>query len=177
MIKEHGFQHFRMMSTSLRIFRYLLSALVVAAAVSACSSNDDASLGGNSADACGDFNWRKPSDGTIVCPGAPGCSCSTGQVCCVSLVGGKAATGTCGALTDCADLAMQCDGAEDCAPGQVCCLLDDLGGGTECRAPQDCFFTNEITLCRTQDECDGVKTCAPSQPGTYLAGVVGGCGF
>jgi hypothetical protein len=161
----------------LRVIRFAFGGALVAAAVSACGGGDDASLGGNGTAACGDFNWRKPTDAAVVCPGAPGCSCGAGQVCCVKIVGGKATTGSCSALTDCADLAMQCDGAEDCGAGQVCCLLDDLGGGTECRDPQDCFFSNEITLCRGQAECDGVKTCQPSPPGAYLEGLVGGCGL
>ena len=142
----------------------------------ACGDENSSLGGGNQQAQCGEQNWRQPTpNGGVVCPGASDCTCGGGQVCCIQVVNNKAQSGSCSDLTQCAGLALRCDGAEDCATGEVCCLLDSLGGGSECRAPSDCFFSNEIKTCRDDSECDGIEHCEPSQPGTYLAGLVAGC--
>jgi len=148
--------------------------LLSLALVSACG-DEDTSLGGGAQASCQGQNWRQPTTDSVVCPGAPDCSCGGGQVCCIDVVNGKATSGSCGELTQCAGLALTCDGSEDCPTGQVCCLLNSFGGGSECRNPQDCFFTDEITACRGDSECSGIEHCEPSQPGSLLAGVVAGC--
>jgi hypothetical protein len=150
-----------------------VTALPISAAT-ACGDSD-ASLGGNAGGTCEGQNWRQPTPGSVVCPGAPGCACADGEVCCVEVVNNKATGGSCGQLAHCPGPALRCDGSEDCAAGQVCCLIDRVGGGADCREPKDCFFSDEITLCRDDAECDGIRHCEPSRPGSYLAGVVAGC--
>ena len=153
----------------------LLSISLFGALSSVGCGSDDASLGGNN-EACNDVNWRKPTDGAVVCPGANGCLCGAGEVCCAT-VGSTGITGSsCSALADCKGPAIGCDGPEDCPSGQVCCLLDNsTGGGSNCRDPKDCFGINEIPMCRAQEHCDGIKECTPAKPGTLLEGLVGGC--
>lgn len=163
----------------LSILRKSLSLAVVvsvAQALVACG-DEDSSLGGGAQTNCGGQNWRQATPGAVVCPGTADCTCGAGQVCCVDVVDNKAVSGSCGDIAQCSGPALRCDGAEDCASGQVCCLIDTIGGGSECRAPNDCFFTDEITTCRDESECDGVKHCTPASPGSYLAGLVAGCGF
>lgn len=164
---------------SLSILRKILPLAVVvsvATLLSACG-DEDSSLGGGAQATCSGHNWRQPTPAAVVCPGAADCTCASGQVCCVEVVGNKAVSGTCGDVGSCAGPVLKCDGAEDCASGEVCCLIDTVGGGSECRAPNDCFFSDEITTCRDESECDGIEHCTPASPGSYLAGVVAGCGF
>lgn len=165
-----------MLLSMLRRALSLTFALGAAHAVIACG-DEDSSLGGGAQASCSGQNWRQPTPDAVVCPGATDCACPSGQVCCVNVVDNKAVSGSCGDLGQCAGPALRCDGVEDCATGEVCCLIDTVGGGSECRAPNDCFFTDEITTCRDDSQCDGVQHCKPSDPGTYLAGLVAGCAF
>jgi hypothetical protein len=165
-----------MLLSMLRRALYLALALGVANAVVACG-DEDSSLGGGAQASCSGQNWRQATPASVVCPGATDCACPSGQVCCVNVVDNKAVSGCCGDIGQCAGPALRCDGVEDCASGEVCCLIDTVGGGSECRAPNDCFFTDEITTCREDSECDGVEHCRPAEPGTYLAGLVAGCAF
>lgn len=154
----------------------LVVALGVVHGLVACS-DEDSSLGGGAQASCSGHNWREPTPNSVVCPGAVDCSCPSSQVCCVNVVGNKPVSGSCGDLAQCAGPALRCDGAEDCAAGQVCCVIDTVGGGSECRAPNDCFFTDEITTCRDESECDGVQHCKPADPGSLMAGLIAGCRF
>lgn len=156
--------------------RGVLSVGLVVAAVQLTvgCSDESSSLGGNDP-ACKSHNWRQPTPQGVVCPGAEGCLCGAGQVCCIQVVNNQAVSGSCGALTECAGPALTCDGSEDCPTGQVCCLIATVGGGSECREPKDCFFSDELTTCRGDSECNGIERCEPSQPGSLLAGVVAAC--
>lgn len=159
------------------MFRSTLSlalAVVAVRVLSACG-DEDSSLGGGAEAQCEGQNWRQPTPSSVTCPGANDCSCATPQVCCIDVVNNKAVSGGCSELTQCAGPALKCDGAEDCATGEVCCLLDGMGGGSECRAPNDCFFTDEIQTCRDDADCDGIEHCEPSHPGSLYAGLLAGC--
>jgi hypothetical protein len=138
-----------------------------------CSSGDT-SLGGNP-NTCSGQNWRAATPDGVICPGAPDCLCSGGQVCCVALVNGKASIGSCNDLAACSGPAIACDGPEDCAAGQVCCWVDTVGGGSTCKAPIDCFGSQEAAACRDDSQCSGIEHCTPADPGSYLDGVAAAC--
>ena len=68
-----------------------------------------------------------------------------------------------------------CDGPEDCAPGEYCVAIEGSQGLSRCRsAPATgskscCFACNALTnctLCKTNADCPASeKTCAPVQSG------------
>jgi hypothetical protein len=162
------------MTSMIRSALSIATLLFTAQLVSACG-DENSSLGGGSQAACQGQNWRQPTPASVTCPGATDCSCPMPQVCCIEVVNNKAVGAGCSELTQCAGPALKCDGSEDCANGEVCCLLDGMGGGSECRAPQDCFFSTEIQTCRDEAECDGLEHCEPSHPGSLYAGLLAGC--
>jgi hypothetical protein len=92
-------------------------------------------------------------------------------------------SGTCTQLSSCRNIALSCDGPEDCGGG-VCCLSDRTGGGSECRAQANCQAPSEW-LCRSDNDCTGSPVgphCAPIDLGVQgvddkgLDGLVGICG-
>ena len=91
-------------------------------------------------------------------------------------------TGACTTLAACRNIALACDGPEDC-DGAVCCLEDRTGGGASCKAAGSCAAG--AWLCRSDADCaaaPGGPHCAPmdlGMPGVDdrgLDGIVGTCG-
>jgi hypothetical protein len=153
----------------------MVALMLVGFALQSGCSSGDTNLGGTDRTACSGLNWRAATTGAVVCPGAPECSCSGGQVCCVSLVNGRASSGSCGDLTQCSGPALECDGPEDCAAGEVCCFVNTVGGGSSCKTPTDCFGTQEIAACRSDQDCQPLESCTPAEAGSYLAGIAAAC--
>lgn len=164
------------MASVLRSLAFSCAAVAAAAAAPGCSSND-ANLGGNGRQECAQFNWRSPTDGFVVCPGAPGCACGAGEVCCADPQGQTLGNPRCTGLSACPTYAFSCDGPEDCPSPQVCCAFgNENAGGAECREEKDCFFSSkEIKTCRAETDCDGLESCVPADPGAYFEGVMARC--
>ncbi|MFO0564374.1 MAG: hypothetical protein U0263_01865 [Polyangiaceae bacterium] len=160
--------------SSLRQWVLGASLLAALSTLGTACSSDDTNLGGNRSD-CAGQNWRAATPDGVVCPGADGCLCSAGQVCCVEVVNNRATNGSCTELTACSGPALRCDGPEDCQTGQVCCVIDTVGGGSECRAPNDCFFSNEAKMCRDDANCDGLEHCTPGETGSFLGTTAAFC--
>ena len=96
----------------------------------------------------------------------------TGDTICCSPTGGEytcqpRSNPSCGAN----DIA-ECDGANDCAPGQVCCQAGPSGGGSACRTgscggSSDTYCQPDDSACPAGETCkgdtiigpDGFKTC------------------
>ncbi len=152
------------------------AALVATVASSACGS-EDANLGGNGRQECGQYNWRTPTDGFVTCPGAAGCACGAGEVCCADQQGPTLGNARCTALSACPTYAFGCDGPEDCPSGKVCCAFGNANaGGSECRDPKNCFFSSkELHVCRSEAECDGLESCTPADPGAFWDGLLARC--
>lgn len=151
-------------------------------------------------DPCASEGFRQPTPDSTVCPGAPMCACTGGDICCLTAV--DATKGVCESIGRCRTFALQCDGPEDCgaspdggvstspdagASARVCCLDESVGmtgGGSECRAASACTGTNKI-LCRSDDDCLAVMPslprCHPADYGTPgvedrgLDGLIGYC--
>jgi hypothetical protein len=148
-------------------------------------------------DPCVSEGFRQPTPNAVVCPGALGCACGNGEICCLQAV--DSSKGTCSKLGACRYLALTCDGPEDCAPpstdagagassdagaGSVCCLDEaagSAGGGSSCRPAGGCVGK---VLCRVDDDCrsvPGLPHCRPADYGTPgvedrgLDGLVGIC--
>jgi hypothetical protein len=108
---------------------------------------------------CESLNWRNPTPDSVICPGAPGCSCALPQACCGSP---DAVDGQCGEVTQCAEQAAVCDGPEDCADTDICCVTPQ---GTDCRAPAECVGSDRYVLCRATDDCpNALHECLPAEP-------------
>ena len=142
----------------------LLPALL---GVLACGAGGD-----NRSEACDSIGWRQATPGTIVCPGADSCSCSGSDICCVTGDSrGQIDDSYCAPLTQCQDLALTCDGPEDCGSDEVCCL-----GGLDstCMPESDCFGLSTAPACRGADDCDGIDECTPSDIGPF-SGTIAAC--
>jgi hypothetical protein len=131
-------------------------------------------------DACVGSGFRGSNGHGVTCPGTPTCGCDAPQVCCIARI--DAQQGVCTALAACRELALACDGPEDCGAG-VCCLDTGAGGGTTCRARTDCA-SGQMWLCRTDADCagnPGGAFCRPADFGTAgvedrgLDGLLGVC--
>ena len=151
-----------------------IGCFLLAATIAGGCSSGNTSLGGGQS-ACASLNWRAPTPDAVACPGAPGCSCGSGQVCCVKLVNNRVSSGSCTDLTACKGPALQCDGPEDCPSGQVCCLVGTTGGGSSCMNPTDCFGAQDVPFCRADSDCDTLYHCTPAEQGSYLDGIAGSC--
>jgi hypothetical protein len=88
-------------------------------------------------------------------------TCSATQECCVG-VGGR----ECVDQGTCQDVALTCDGPEDCTGGDVCCAAGNGGGGgapgtggTSCRPDNQC----QTRVCAAETDCDGGDMCCPIQ--------------
>lgn len=134
---------------------------------------------GGKIDPCANRAYRGGSPNSVVCPGVASCECEGPAVCCMQKVDGN--TGSCTALAACRNIAIQCDGPEDCGGG-VCCLEDRSGGGTSCKASANCASE---WLCRSDNDCTGAPRgthCAPADFGVQgvsdkgLDGIIGICG-
>jgi hypothetical protein len=154
----------------------IVSLALSAIAASGCGG-DDADLGGNGRQACEQFNWRSATDGLVVCPGVSGCACGGGEVCCADPQGQTLGNARCSSLGACPTFAFGCDGNEDCASGQICCVFgNENAGGAECRDPKDCFFSSkELKTCRAEADCDGIESCVPADPGAFFDGLIARC--
>jgi hypothetical protein len=131
-------------------------------------------------DSCAATGFRGASAKSVICPGTPSCGCEAPAVCCLSAIDSQ--HGSCTTFSACRDLALTCDGPEDCNGG-VCCLDQQAGGGTTCKAPGDCGGT-EKWLCRTDADCAASPAgnhCRPADFGTSgvedrgLDGLIGIC--
>jgi len=162
--------------------------------LAACSSGGDDAAGGeseneepdgitaSSEESCSEVGWRSPTPGAVTCPGADGCSCDGGAVCCVEVAevgtpNERVADATCRELTACAELAFACDGPEDCQPGKVCCATLTAGGGSSCVDPIDCYDGDAAALCRSDADCleaTGAH-CNPAVEGSYFDGTTAAC--
>lgn len=108
---------------------------------------------------CESMNWRSPTPDAVICPGAPGCSCALPETCCGSP---DVADGQCGEVSQCAKQAAVCDGPEDCAETDVCCVTPQ---GTDCRDPIQCVGTDRYVLCRATTDCPyATDECVPAEP-------------
>ncbi len=130
-------------------------------------------------DPCANRAYRGGSPNSVVCPGVASCECEGPAVCCMTKV--DANSGACTALAACRNIAIQCDGPEDCGGG-ICCLEDRSGGGTSCKATGGC---SGEWLCRGDNDCVGAPRgghCAPADFGVQgvadkgLDGIIGICG-
>jgi hypothetical protein len=73
-----------------------------------------------------------------------------------------AADGQCGDVGECARQAAVCDGPEDCAAAEVCCVTQQ---GTDCRDSAQCIGNDSYALCRATDDCPhGTDECLPADP-------------
>jgi hypothetical protein len=90
----------------------------------------------------------------IAC-GAPGCT--TGQVCCIPIVGNMR---TCGTTCDGLSFTRECDGPEDCTTGSSCCGNSDDDFTATCTAGATCGADSQF--CHTTDDCPSSKPhCCP----------------
>lgn len=145
---------------------------VIVAAAAGWIACDD---GGDGRGPCGDFNWRSETTDEIVCPYTPDCACPVEDVCCVAVEGDHLGGASCAPLGDCADMAFECDGPEDCGEGAACCADVAPGGGSSCGAAAECFDIDEVVMCRDDGDCALGEDCVPADPGTYFEGVAGYC--
>lgn len=182
------------------VIRTGLGALLVFATACSAPPNGVAADGGTSSipvttnNSCNGLGFRQPTPGSVVCPGAPGCSCGGADICCMQAVDSN--KGACSSLGACRALALTCDGPEDCnpqtahdqsgdggldggpdssVPGSdagtwkpaVCCLDEAVGtsgGGSTCRPSGTC---SGKVLCRTDDDCVSVPGFAHCRPADY----------
>lgn len=137
-----------------------------------CSAGDDAA--GDSQRASCDTVWRTSTPGFVACPGAQDCRCEAPEVCCVPSKPSPKDIGSCGPVSGCAQLAFACDGPEDCATDQVCCVR---GMGSTCTTEFDCFGSESYVLCHEDGECKSrVGTaCGPADPDTFWDTLMGVC--
>jgi hypothetical protein len=132
-------------------------------------------------DPCAYHAWRGGSPNNVVCPGTASCGCTGPAICCMTKL--DANSGSCAALGSCRNIAIQCDGPEDC-DGGVCCLENRSGGGTSCKSQGSCQVPAEW-LCRSDTDCiaspNGPR-CSPIDLGVQgvddkgLDGLLGVCG-
>lgn len=151
-----------------------LSGATCALLVAACAG--DRRVDGEESQSCESANWRQPSEGEVICPGAPGCACGGSEVCCVATTAEYEITGaSCTPLELCRDFAFTCDGPEDCGADEVCCSQLASGGGSDCRAAIDCFGSAHRVMCRSDEDCGGFETCTPAERGSYYDGKAAVC--
>lgn len=148
--------------------RWLAFAVAVLAACGGPSS-DDTPTDDVSVDTDGDGRPDDaPIDGPdgVACPNAlrPAkslvCAGST-PVCCLG--GPLGVTPRCAAtVADCGqDSRLACDGANDCAEGQACCVVEGSSGGKTTlvgRCKDGCSLI-ETQLCNGVGTCKGSKSC------------------
>jgi hypothetical protein len=145
--------------------------VLLSAAWAAC--DDDGSGRGP----CDEFNWRAETADQIVCPYTPDCACPSTDVCCVTVVDDEFDSASCSPLTDCAGLAFECDGPEDCGDGDACCADLTTGGGSSCTGSTECIGVDEVVMCREDDDCETGWNCLPAESGSYFDGIAGYCGL
>ncbi len=146
-------------------------------------------------DSCKGLGFRQPSPSAVVCPGAQGCICATNsEVCCLQAV--DSSKGACTSLGACRNLAIQCDGPEDCNPATIrdqsgdggvetgvdssvpgvdasvpkpaVCCLDEAQGSSG--GGSSCRASTACTgkiLCRTDDDCTGLPAFPHCRPADY----------
>jgi hypothetical protein len=109
-----------------------------------------------------------PNPGTVdvvVCK-ADGTECTTSENCCytraVSFPTQTPATYTC-SDKPCTggDIALSCDGREDCHGGQSCCRVDVVGGGTSYSCRDSCNST--VIGCSGTANCPAGQVCCQHQ--------------
>lgn len=113
------------------------------------------------------FCTNAPPAHTVWCAGAS-CDLSSGKVCCYSKTTmTESCTTTCGAN----DVRFECDGANDCASGSVCCpTLTGLGlfTGSQCVAG-GCPMTIPEIQCGGANGCMSGETCCAQSTGSACA--------
>lgn len=130
-------------------------------------------------DPCAEHAYRGGTPNSVICPGVATCECAGPSICCMNTLDSN--SGSCTALGSCRNIAIQCDGPEDCGGG-VCCLQDRSGGGAACSAATSC---SGEWLCRSDGDCTNSPQgphCSPIDLGVQgvadkgLDGLVGICG-
>ncbi len=87
-------------------------------------------------DPCTAEGFRNPTPNSVVCPGAQGCVCGNGDICCLQAV--DSSKGRCGKIGTCRSLALTCDGPEDCNAGPTTTAKDGMiDGGVDAASPAD----------------------------------------
>lgn len=154
-----------------RIGLYVRCATVLLAmGLIACTGSDD----NGRSPTCDAISWRSASPGSVVCPGEDSCSCGGGAACCIDTNGkGKIVASGCADFSQCQDLALGCDGPEDCGQGQVCCFA---GFDATCVAADECFGIGTGVACRSNTDCEVLETCEPVLEGP-LANTLAVCDF
>ncbi len=145
---------------------------------------------------CNGLGFRQPTPGSVVCPGAAGCSCGGADICCMQAVDSN--KGACTTLGACRTLALTCDGPEDCNPQTsrdqsgdggldggpdssvppgsdagtwkpaICCLDEAQGtsGGGSMCKASSSQCAGKV-LCRVDDDCANVLGFTHCRPADY----------
>jgi hypothetical protein len=143
--------------------RWIFKIVVMALAFAATSCEAKPSSHGSSGDGGGDPGSSSTGDGatavSIIC-GDSICA----HVCCTPGAACAEKTAECVSPDNGHGFYMTCDGSEDCADGQVCCI--GVGGGaygsTYCITPTDCVSSFQSVACHGGGDCPGSLTCKPS---------------
>lgn len=152
------------------------SAAQASSAAGSSSSAGATSAAGNSSSRAGqsssfDFSnfdagfapyMGEPDEG-VEC-GADHCGAAGGPAgsCCIPVFGGAPA---CGAMCQFGQIALACDGPEDCGMGEVCCFSASGGGrcATEANCPrQGSGLSQQTWLCNATADCPMGSGCCRS---------------
>ncbi|MBZ0230722.1 MAG: hypothetical protein K8M05_00100 [Deltaproteobacteria bacterium] len=131
------------------------------------SPGDDASALDASTDAAasdGAIDGARSGDG-VVCARADQACVEPTPECCDVMTG----TDTCVATTEaCAGDRLECDGPEDCAVGDECCLFQ--GQGSRCIQAGVCGTTGAISneMCHAPTDCAQGEMCCGTAPGPQV---------
>lgn len=153
------------MTNRIQVFRVLaLTTLLALPAAAGCSAGEG---GGFEEDTFASSTEALESKAGWVSVGDGECSLLGGVKACYNYIND---TFTCTAGT-CIDLSasktqLACDGANDCAAGQICCFESVyISNQTKCMAPSACkdesagrYFINREQVCNTTSECS-TGTC------------------
>jgi hypothetical protein len=122
------------------------------------------------------LGWRTPSEGTIACPSTAGCSCAGSSICCAATAGGQVSSASCMELNACKELAIACDGPEDCGGGEVCCATSPTSMTAECHPANECASAVSLVFCRKDADCAFPFTrCVPATKGAFFEGMIAHC--
>jgi len=95
---------------------------------------------------------------TVACAGAGGGQCPAGTMCCAECAFSPPPP-KCVPERECAGIAFQCDGPEDC-PGAFCCPPKD-----SCRGTVKCAdFCDSGAYCRVDADCPPRRHCCGAGP-------------
>jgi hypothetical protein len=150
-----------MRTTALLLVLLLTSCAADESPIDAPTSAADAPSGDGASTDGGAIDGATTGNG-VVCARADQ-SCTGAMPECCDLMTG---TDTCIAPSGpCAGERLECDGPEDCAQGEECCLFD--GQGSRCLDEGICGTTGSIssTMCHVVAHCDQGELCCGTAPG------------